>query len=801
MAMPLAWSGTTLLLAVALTGLVLPVPAAAPAQAPASAAVTAAARDRAPAFDTAPAEASLRRLLPAHATQFRLLAEARATTASTTAASTTAPTTTAAHHPADSFTLGGTAGAITVRATSPATLLSGVGWYLAHVAGVDLGWPGDSLDRLPATLPAPAGGTTRTAAVPHRYALNDTDAGYSGPYRDFAAYQHEIDLLALHGVNEVFVQTGAEYPYLRALRQFGYRDEELRAWVPAPGHQSWWLLQNMAGFGGPESARLAEARAALGRLITDQLRALGMTPVLPGFFGTVPPGFAQRNAGARTVPQGEWVGFARPDWLDPTGPVFDQLAAAYYRAQRERFGDSTMYKMDLLHEGGLLGPVDATGAARAVQQALDAAHPGATWVLLGWEQNPTAAVLNGVDRARMLILDGLADRYDGLDREGQWGGTPYAFGTIDNFGGHTGLGANTAVWTDRFRRWLTKPGSALAGLAYLPEGTGGNPAAFALFTELAWQQRPVDQRAWFADYAARRYGGPDEHAAAAWELLRSGPYSTPSDGWSEPADSLFAARPALDAGTAATWSPGATRYPPAAVAAALGELLRVAPESRGTDAYRFDLVDVARQVLGNRARALLPHLAAAYGAHDRAAFRALAERWTADEALLDRLLATDSRFLLGPWLTAARSWGEGGAESDQLEYDARSLLTTWGGRGPSEQGQLHDYANREWSGLVADVYAPRWAAYFASLDTAMADGREPVAIDWFSLDDAWAHRTTAYPTTPVGDPVEAARAVADQKAANQDVAGHDVAGRAVTGQAVTSQAVTGRAVTGQAAAD
>lgn len=113
-----------------------------------------------------------------------------------------------------------------------------------------------------------------------------------------------------------------------------------------------------------------------------------MTPVLPGFFGTVPPGFAERRPGARVVAQGSWVGFQRPDWLDPTGPVFADLAAAYYRAQRERFGDSTMYKMDLLHEGGVLGPVDAGAAARAVQQALDAAHPGATWAILGWEQNP-----------------------------------------------------------------------------------------------------------------------------------------------------------------------------------------------------------------------------------------------------------------------------------------------------------------------------------------------------------------------------------------------------------------------------
>ncbi|MFE1551915.1 alpha-N-acetylglucosaminidase [Streptomyces sp. NPDC058718] len=713
----------------AATGPAPAVTAAPPASGPAGA-----------AFDPAPARASLERLLPSVAGQFELEAVEESAAG-------------------DSFTVSGTAGAIRVRGTSPATLLTGVGWYLERVAGVHIGWPGDSLGRLPSTLPAVTGTVTRSAAVPHRYALNDTDEGYSGAYRDFASYRRDIDLMALHGVNEVFVPTGAEYPYYRALQRFGYSAAELRDWIPGPAHQGWWLLQNMSGFGGPVSEQLIEARARLGGRIAGHLRSLGMTPVLPGFFGTVPPEFAARNPGAVTVPQGRWVGFARPDWLDPTGPVFERLAAAYYRAQQRRFGDSDMFKMDLLHEGGTPGSVDVAGAAGAVQRALEAAHPGATWVMLGWQRNPSTALLSGVDRHRVLVVDGLSDRYDGLDRETQWDGTPYAFGAIGNFGGHTSLGANTGVWVTRFHAWLTAPGSALRGIAYLPEGTGGNPAAFDLFTELAWQPGPIDHRAWFAEYAARRYGGADRHAAAAWEQLRRGPYSMRSGTWSEPQDSLFAARPSLTTVRAARWSPSSMRYDATTVESALAELLKVAPELRTTDAYRFDLVDVARQALTNRGRVLLPRIKVAYEAGDLAGFRERVAEWNAHLELLGRLVASDRRFLLGPWLADARSWGSHPAERDRLEYDARSILTTWGDRGPSETGGLHDYANREWAGLVRDVYAPRWAAYFASLDDALVSGTEPVAIDWFERDDAWARGHQPYPTTPTGDPVALAAEV------------------------------------------
>lgn len=690
----------------------------------------AAARTR--TFDTAPARASLKRLLPVHAGQFTLVADAAAA--------------------ADTFTVSGTAGAITVRGSTGATLLTGVGWYLQHIAGADIGWPGDSIGMLPDELPGVPAPVTRSALVPHRYALNDTDDGYSGPYRSFEEHQRQIDLLALHGVNEVFVQVGAEYPYYRALQGFGYSAEELRKWIPAPAHQSWWLLQNLSGFGGPVSERLMRERAALGGRIAEQLRGLGMTPVLPGYFGTVPPQFVARNPGAKTVPQGEWAGFERPDWLDPASPVFGKLAAAYYAEQRAVFGDSTMYRMSPLHEGGQTGTVDVSSAAGAIQKALHAAHPGALWAVLGWQDDPTKELLAGVDTSKLLILDGLSDRYNRLDREARWGGAPYAMGTIYNFGGHTTIGANTSVWLDRFGAWRAKNGSALRGIAYLPEATGTNPAAFDLFTDLAWQPGPVDQRTWFADFAARRYGKPDAQAAAAWEELRKGPYSTSSGLWSESQDSLFTARPSLTAAGAAYWSPKSMRYPAASVRRALDHLLQVDPALRGSSAYRFDLVDTARQALANHARVLLPKIKAAYEAKDLAHFRELTAEWRRAQGHLEALTSSDPNFLLGKWLGAARSWGADEAERDRYEYDARSILSVWGRRSTSEGGFLHDYANREWGGLVAELYGRRWNAYFTSLEEALVGATAPRAIDWYAFEEEWARRTTRHREEPTGDP-------------------------------------------------
>lgn len=699
-------------------------------------------------FDTAPAAAALRRLVPEHHAQIDLRA----------AGTTGGP---------DRYRVTGKAGRITVEGTSPAVLLTGFHTYLRKVASASVSWNGEQLD-LPRLLPAPAGEISGSANVPHRFAFNDTNEGYTGPYRHWDAWERELDVLALHGVNAVLVYIGGDAVYYDTFRQFGYSDAELRAWIPAPAHQPWWLLQNMSGFGGPVSRRLIEQRAALALKIVERVRELGMTPVLPGYYGTVPDDFPATYGGdASVVAQGTWGAFKRPDWLDPRTDAFTEVAAAFYRSQSHRFGDSGMYKMDLLHEGGNPGDVPVGEAAKAVETALRRAHPKAVWAILGWQNNPSTELLKAVDRSGMLIVDGLSDRYPTItDRESDWDGTPYAFGSIWNFGGHTPIGANAPDWVDLYPKWRDKEGSKLAGIAAMPEGADNNAAALALLTDLAWTSGSIDLDEWFTAYAVSRYGAADPHAVAAWRTIRDTAYGmSRTDSWSEAPDGLFGARPSLGADKAAAWGPSADRYDTTAFDAALTELLRVAPALRGSSAYRFDLADVARQVLSNRSRVLLPRIKAAYEAGDSHLLDRLCSVWLDWMRLMDKVVGTSEQRLLGRWLADARSWGATREEKDRLEYDARSIITTWAGQESSQEG-LHDYANREWSGLVGGLYLTRWRTFFGTLSQALREGRDPQSVDWFRLENHWAHEHTAYPVAPRGDAYALARQVRDTLAAD-----------------------------------
>jgi len=664
----------------------------------------------------------------------------------------------------DTFRITGTTGHIQVAGSSNIAALAGANWYLKYVAQLQISTNGDQL-ALRGPLPAPSVPIERAAIYPYRYALNQNTDGYSTPYWNWPRWQREIDILALSGINAVLVERGMDAVLYRTFRDFGYSDQEMRAWITQPAHQNWQLMGNLCCFDEPISRQLLARRVRSAREILARLRELGIVPVLPGYYGMVPADFGRRHPGAHVIPQGKWNGFERPAWLDPRDPLFTAVAASFYRHERELFGDTFIYDIEAFQEGGTPGDVPVSEAAHRIQHALDTAHPGAKWMMLAWQDNPSQALLRGTDPSRLLIVDLDQGRTPRENRESDFHGAPYLFGGLWEFGGRTTLGANLYDYAVRLPRMGMRPLSKMAGIALVSEGLDTNPVAFDLFTEMAWRTSPVDLSEWAAAYAVRRYGCNDVHTRRAWQILMRTAYAGRADGVSNHGErdaapeSLFDAQPSLTARSASSWSPDQLRYNPREFDQALSELLRAGARASATETYRYDLVDVARQALANWSREELPRIKQAYEAGDEPHFRTLTDRWLSMMDLQDTLLSTNRWFLLGPWLNAVSPWAADDAERRRLEYDARSILTTWGDRTASEAG-LHDYGNKDWAGLTRDYYRRRWQLYFEELDRALVTAKSPQPIDWFSVGEAWNREQNRYADRTHGDPRSVAAEVA-----------------------------------------
>jgi alpha-N-acetylglucosaminidase len=703
-------------------------------------------------FDVKPEQDLLGRLLGARAAQFEL--------------SAVQP-----EGGRERFRISNANGRIKVEGSTPSSLLFGVNWYLKYIAHVEISTNGARLGPLP-TWPLPAAAIEGETPYAYRYALNENIDGYTAPYWSWARWQHEIDILALSGINAMIVERGMDTVLYKTFRDVGYSDGQIRAWITQPAHQNWQLMGNLCCFAGPISASLMQRRVVSARQIIQRLRELGITPVLPGFYGIVPADFQRKFPRAHVIAQGEWAGFVRPGWLDPRDPMFANLAATFYRHQRELFGDSGVYDMEVFQEGGDSGDVPVPEAAREVQNALAAAHPDASWMMLAWQGNPRQDLLKGVDRRHLLIIDIDHDRVPHDDRLKDFRDAPFLFGGIWEFGGRTTLGANVQNITQRLQR-LGSANSNMAGTAVFTEGMDTNPFAFELFTEMAWRNTPFDIAEWTAAYVRRRYGAADPHALAAWKVLLNTAYgirvnevefNSERDAAQE---SLFNAQPSLTVNRASHWSPEAMRYDAEEFKHALPEMLRVAPQLRMSETYEYDLVDIARQTLANESRLLLPRIKAAVDAKQRSEFRSLSERWLHLMDLQDELLGSSRFFLVGTWLRFVAPWASTSAEAARLNHDARSMLTTWGDRKASEGADLHDYGNKDWAGLTHDYYRVRWQKYFDSLDAELSSGISSRQIDWFGLGDAWNHDSHPYPSRPHGDTYDIAARIAG--ALNLDV--------------------------------
>lgn len=663
----------------------------------------------------------------------------------------------------DQFQVSGLRGHVVLAGSSASALASAFNWWLKYVGGGHISWDGNQLD-LPALLPAPAAPVTVATPYRIRFQGNPTWLGYSSPYWSWDRWQREIDYFAATGYNHVSMYIGHELAYYHLLRDYGYSDLEARSWIPLPAHQCWWWFDNISNYTDPIPLDLMRRRADLGRQLTDRMGELSVTAVVPAFLGFVPVDFASRHPGVDVVPQGTWGWFTRPSLLNPTEPLYADMAADFYGYQQQYFGRAGIgYAGDFLQEGGQVGDIDLSAAAGAVQAAMQKANPGASWMLQAWSGNPRQQLIAGLDTSTIYVMDLQADADPRWQSTDAFWGAPWTWGTISNAGGTISLYGRLPAINSGLPATLADPNRGnLVGAHFAPEGTDTNPVLADFLTDMFWRTEPVDLPTWITGYAARRYGADDPQARQAWQLLLATAYGTtdnPGNVDTAP-DSLFNALPSLTAASADVYVATTTPYDPGQLQLAWQHLLAADPRLRQVATYRYDLLDVTRQVLDNAGRTLLPQINAAYLAGDRARFQALSGRWLDLIARQDQLLGTDSRFLLGVWLADARAAAAGDAERALLEFDARNIITSWANRQTFDSG-LHDYANRDWQGLVGDHYHHRWSLLFASLDTALATGGDPKPIDWYAVDDAWCHQQNSYPTTPRGDTWATASAVWD----------------------------------------
>ncbi len=103
----------------------------------------------------------------------------------------------------------------------------------------------------------------------------------------------------------------------------------------------------------------------------------------------------------------------------------------------------------------------------------------------------------------------------------------------------------------------------------------------------------------------------------------------------------------------------------------------------------------------------------------------------------------------------ARDWGKTEEEKNMLEFNARNLVTLWGPR-----GEIADYASKQWNGLLADYYLPRWQKFFQHVGMTLREGKPLNQHSFLEkllvFEQDWQTKIAGadLPTAPVGEALD-----------------------------------------------
>lgn len=658
----------------------------------------------------------------------------------------------------DVFELESVKGKILLRGNNGISIASALNYYLKNVAHCQITWNDANLN-FPEKMPTVPSLVRKITPYQYRYYLNFSTFNYSMSWWNWDRWQKEIDLMALNGINMPLAITGQNTVWQRVFNKLGISNDELNPFFAGPAYSSWFWMGNLKSWGGPVSQQVMEEQEMLQKKILQEERLLGMTPILPAFNGHVPQAFANKFPNTK-ISRIKWNGFDYTCLLDPNDPLFTEIGKSFIEEQTKVYGTDHLYAAEIFNSKPTFN--DTTHLAnlgKKYYQSLQMADPKAIWIMQSrafrndadfWGEAQISAFLNSLSDSQLIILDDQADLDPMWKKTNLFQGKPYLWCMMQNQGRNIGM-------TGSMERVARKPGEKPGdqesgkkiGIGLSMEGLEQNPVMFELMTENVWNEGALNLSSFLKDYSRRRYGQKNGHAEMGWKLLSKSVYA---DTITCRDKSIVTSRPALRKKSDLKDQP-VLAYDPNKLVEAWRFMMISSVELTNSDGFQYDLADITRQVLSDYAYILYQQIIEDYLSRNAKDYEKNSQKFIALLKDMDELLASRKEFLLGCWLESAKNCGSNKAEKLLFERNARNLITLWG----DKDSKLHDYANKQWSGMINGFYVKRWEKFNETMMDCILNHRnfneKKMEEELKTLEWEWINSHETYPTKPKGEAI------------------------------------------------
>ena len=623
-------------------------------------------------------------------------------------------------------------GKILIKGNTVNSMAVGLNAYLKNFCNTRVSWYASDPVEMPSALPLPESKIQASAKCSNRFFLNYCTFGYTMPYWKWNDWERLIDWMALNGVNMPLAITGQESIWYKVWTDMGLTDEQVRSYFTGPAHLPWHRMSNVDYWQSPLPESWLENQEELQKKILKRERSLGMTPVLPAFAGHVPAELKQVRPEAKIYTMSQWGGYDdryRSHFIDPDDPLYFEIQRRFLEAQTEIYGTDHIYGIDPFNE------VDSpdwneeflSNVSKKIYKSIESVDKDAVWLQMTWMFYHSAekwtdsrieAFLNAVPENKLVLLDYYCDFEELWRRTKNYYGKPYIWCYLGNFGGNTMLAGDIDDVDFKISRLFEEGGHNVFGVGVTLEGLDVNPLMYEYVFDKVWNpdMKPQD---WIRTWSLCRGGKVNEKVNSAWQKLHEEIYTKPALCGQAV---LINARPQLEGVQGWNTHPE-YHYDNDVLWRIWEELLSAGDVDNAL--FKFDLINVGRQVLGNLFSDFRERFTACYKKHDILGAEKMAAQMDQLIADSDRLLSCSTELNMGKWIRDARDFGTTEQEKRYYEENARCIVSVWGQKGT----QLNDYANRGWAGLTRSFYRERWSRFTSAVISAMKSGRP------FSQDD------------------------------------------------------------------
>lgn len=587
--------------------------------------------------------------------------------------------------------------------------------YLKKYCKVNLSWNGNR-DINIVKLEEFEGAICGRIDQKYRVYMNYCTLNYSMSWWNFDRWQKELDFMALNGINMPLMVIGTEAVWYETLKQFNYTSQEALNTVSGPAFWAWQLMTNIVGYLPPPEEKYVYDRLELGKKVLESALEMGMYPIQQGFSGFVPLNMKDKYPNAKILPKSRWCMFPATGQIDPLDPLFMQMGRAYLDKQKELLGAYHFYAADPFHEGA--PPKNNIFYLKKVGKVIDKLFndydSDAVWVMQSWSIR--AAIAKAVPIGKLLILD--LNSMKCKPCKYFWG-HDFVVGYLHNFGGKNAMQGRASAYAKNIYTDIQQKGKKVVGTGMFMEGIEQNPYIYDMQFDMITRDGDMDVDTFTRDYIVRRYGKFNENVYKAYKVLLQTCYCDSGQHDNE-IGTMLAARPFYKPYKSSPCDNLEQFYSHEIFLDALKYMYAAREDVGVSDGYQYDLMDISRQALSN----LFYKNQLLYAKYAADLNIAVVERLGKEQLQLlqdiDKLLSHRSETCLSRWICDAQNLASDDILKKYYDLNAKVQITLWGDI--DSDCALHDYAWKEWSGLISQYYYMRWEYFYDKSLAAIKQG-------------------------------------------------------------------------------